>query len=438
MSHVKKSFVLLSALFILAATVRITAFSWTPDPDTAFSRAGQTGKAVFLYIYREGSMDCRMVSNESFRDAAPAVFIGNKCFAVRADLDKDTWIQPVIAKIGSYSVSLPLIVLLSSDGAIIDFHRGYVPSTDLLNFLTKNLTAGKDAGRVSTDDPPTFDKAFAAYEDQNWYIAARLFTRLDDAELPKEQKLKKHFSLGVLYYINKDYDRAIEEYLLADAISREANTLYNLACAYNLKNNRSAALFYLGKALDAGFKDIEALQKDADLAELRNTREMAGILGRLQRKPPAPAPAPLVIQKQITAVKTGSFTAMEKNCFDQVNSMRTEKGLPLLAWADDLMAVARGHSADMGKRDFFDHTNPDGKDPFDRMSAAGINYTMAAENIAYNQGYGDPSTVAADGWRKSSGHYHNIMTPEYTESAIGIAVTPDGKYFFTQVFIKRR
>jgi uncharacterized protein YkwD len=47
--------------------------------------------------------------------------------------------------------------------------------------------------------------------------------------------------------------------------------------------------------------------------------------------------------------------------------------------------AARKHSIDMGTRNFFDHVNPDGQDPFARMKAAGWNPTGAyawGENIA--------------------------------------------------------
>jgi len=46
--------------------------------------------------------------------------------------------------------------------------------------------------------------------------------------------------------------------------------------------------------------------------------------------------------------------------------------------------VARALSEDMIARDFFDHVNPDGEDPFDRMADVGITYQTAGENFAWN------------------------------------------------------
>jgi uncharacterized protein YkwD len=47
-----------------------------------------------------------------------------------------------------------------------------------------------------------------------------------------------------------------------------------------------------------------------------------------------------------------------------------------------LLGVARAHSRDMYFRNFFGHVNPDGIDPFQRMTNAGYSWIGAAENIA--------------------------------------------------------
>jgi len=97
-----------------------------------------------------------------------------------------------------------------------------------------------------------------------------------------------------------------------------------------------------------------------------------------------------------------------------------------------LRGAARLHSLDMYERQFFAHTNPDGVDPFERMTAAGYNWNAAGENIA--GGYVSPADVV-DGWMNSDGHCSNIMSPSFTE--IGIGYHPGGgdyRRMWTQVF----
>ncbi len=66
-----------------------------------------------------------------------------------------------------------------------------------------------------------------------------------------------------------------------------------------------------------------------------------------------------------------------------------------------------------------------------------IPYHSAAENVAYNQGYGDPDREAVQGWLKSTEHRINIEG-QYDLTGIGIAKNAVGEYYFTQIFIRRR
>ena len=59
------------------------------------------------------------------------------------------------------------------------------------------------------------------------------------------------------------------------------------------------------------------------------------------------------------------------------------------------------------------------------------------ENIAYNQGYSDPTAFAVERWMVSEKHRENILNGEFTHAGIGIAHASDGRVFFTQVFMER-
>ncbi|PCC69720.1 Uncharacterized conserved protein YkwD, contains CAP (CSP/antigen 5/PR1) domain [Nannocystis exedens] len=97
-----------------------------------------------------------------------------------------------------------------------------------------------------------------------------------------------------------------------------------------------------------------------------------------------------------------------------------------------LRCAARMHSKDMNDRGFFDHTNPDGEPPWDRMGKAGYgNYSNAGENIAG----GSPDAAGTmDQWMNSAGHCANIMNPEFEH--IGVGYYPGGQWghLWTQVF----
>lgn len=106
---------------------------------------------------------------------------------------------------------------------------------------------------------------------------------------------------------------------------------------------------------------------------------------------------------------------------------------PALRLNSILVGTARAMSQDMGDRNFFDHTNPDGLDPFQRMEAAGYNGNAMGENIA--AGYSTGAEVVA-GWLSSDGHCRNMMDPDFGVIGIGYARVPGSEYgeYWTQNF----
>lgn len=124
---------------------------------------------------------------------------------------------------------------------------------------------------------------------------------------------------------------------------------------------------------------------------------------------------------------------LEYRAFAYTNAERKKHGLDALTWNEQLAAVARAHSLDMAERGFFNHYDPDGISPFDRIKAAGIKYTVAAENIAAGQ----PSPQkAVEGWMNSEGHRENILNPDLKEIGIGIARGGEYGIYWTQTFAK--
>jgi uncharacterized protein YkwD len=112
-----------------------------------------------------------------------------------------------------------------------------------------------------------------------------------------------------------------------------------------------------------------------------------------------------------------------------VNAVRLDAGCAPLVHDEGLAEVARAHSADMRDRDFFDHENLAGLDPFERAEAAGLT-NARAENIAYGQP--DPAAVMDD-WMESRGHRANILDCELRTLGVGVAEGPGGPWW-TQLY----
>ncbi|MGZ3851617.1 MAG: CvpA family protein [Flavisolibacter sp.] len=107
---------------------------------------------------------------------------------------------------------------------------------------------------------------------------------------------------------------------------------------------------------------------------------------------------------------------LEMKMLQLVNQERTKRGFKPLQWDPELLPVARAHSQDMFARGYFSHYTLEGKDPFDRMKAAGIKYYSAGENLAL----GPSLSICHEGLMNSPGHRANILNPSYGRVAIGI------------------
>ncbi|WP_431780253.1 sigma-70 family RNA polymerase sigma factor [Streptomyces chumphonensis] len=119
---------------------------------------------------------------------------------------------------------------------------------------------------------------------------------------------------------------------------------------------------------------------------------------------------------------------------DLVNAERARAGCGPVRHNDRLDTAAARHSADMAARDYFDHTDPDGDDPGDRISAAGYSWSTYGENIARGQ---QSASDVVTAWMDSPGHRANILNCSFEEMGVGKHSASGGPWW-TQVFGTQR
>jgi len=111
---------------------------------------------------------------------------------------------------------------------------------------------------------------------RDWAKAAEAFETLLECK-PSDPNL--WFELGYTNRALGSYDRSIQAYGQALALGhRPAVAMYNLACAYSMKNERDVAFEWLQKSLGAGFNFKELLTNDRDLENLRGDPRFDGLL----------------------------------------------------------------------------------------------------------------------------------------------------------------
>jgi uncharacterized protein YkwD len=145
---------------------------------------------------------------------------------------------------------------------------------------------------------------------------------------------------------------------------------------------------------------------------------------------PPPRPSPSPPPSTTASAPSSGASAAEAAVVDIVNEERARAGCPSVRGEAALHDLARRHSADMAARGYFDHTDPDGRTPWDRAEAAGIS-GVGGENIA--MGAPDARSVM-DMWMDSPGHRANILNCDFTRIGVGRYDGSGGGPWWTQVF----
>lgn len=128
---------------------------------------------------------------------------------------------------------------------------------------------------------------------------------------------------------------------------------------------------------------------------------------------------------------------MELQMFFLLNRDRRKNHLKSLFFQDDLSHVARKHSRDMAKKDYFEHENKSGHSHVDRYKIERITEVTSGENLAKIGGYPLPVHRAEIGLMNSPGHRANILNESYNCVGIGIHKSEKKVYYFTQNFAYR-
>ncbi|MFF5535229.1 CAP domain-containing protein [Streptomyces cinerochromogenes] len=145
-----------------------------------------------------------------------------------------------------------------------------------------------------------------------------------------------------------------------------------------------------------------------------------GTPSRTATRAPASASTPVTVSRE---------AAVEAEVLKLVNEERTKAGVSPLAANSSLTKLAESFSDDMAARGFFDHTDPDGRSPWDRAAAAGVT-DLGGENIA--RGQADAAAVV-QAWMSSPGHRANILNPDFKTLGVGVHFAPGGPWW-TQDF----
>lgn len=132
--------------------------------------------------------------------------------------------------------------------------------------------------------------------------------------------------------------------------------------------------------------------------------------------------------------KLVALPQIERKIWLAVNKWRQAHQRLPLRWNIALAQLARSYSVDMAYRNFFSHTDPDGRNIQERFEAAGLSFAKKGENLAR---INSPTVVVEKllpFWLASPKHLQNLQARQFHETGIGVAYTAPGAYYITQIF----
>lgn len=141
--------------------------------------------------------------------------------------------------------------------------------------------------------------------------------------------------------------------------------------------------------------------------------------------PASDAPAWIAYEARLRArLADGRFDAEGAlAALDATNAVRKAAGALALEWHEELAVAARAHAADLAQRAYVEHLSPEGFDPSHRFWLLGrTTIGSPSENIAYHREAGPPASAAQllHQWRRSPGHWRNLLRASHTHAAYGM------------------
>lgn len=147
-----------------------------------------------------------------------------------------------------------------------------------------------------------------------------------------------------------------------------------------------------------------------------------------------------IIQKQFDDIPTPiskvtpiDIEELEMQIHNEVNRVRSEYGLKTLSYDTKLAQIARSHSEDMARNNFFDHFSSNGADLKVRYSGKVVCFRGGENLLKLEMITANDVDVIVRGWLDSPKHKANMLN-NWSRTGIGVAISIDQTGYITQDF----
>ena len=131
--------------------------------------------------------------------------------------------------------------------------------------------------------------------------------------------------------------------------------------------------------------------------------------------------------------RPAAASALAAEVVELTNTERSIHGRARLRTNPRLMRAAQLHAEQMAHAGQPAHVLPNAAYPRaeDRLAAAGYRWRARGENVALGQ---LSAAAVVDDWMHSRGHRKNILSADFIELGVGVAIDRSGRPYYVQVF----
>ena len=270
----------LLSLLALVSTLSLTAYSQSRNSSTVTKTTTLTRESKHSYVEHGSS---RTTTDDKKAQTQDGAYWFNRGYALH---QSDKYVEAIEAFTRSialnyrqatsmYNIACGYSLLNDKENALFWLDRSLGVGFDRADLLKQDSDLDplrsdprfneilKKASLLKKDEKPGKDKTVSRLED-----AINTFEQL---KRDASQDGNEWSKVGARLIRLRDFDRAVSA--LNQAVDlldyRGASAMYNLACAYGLKGDRSLGIDWLEKAVNAGFDGSDKLRDDPDIASLR-------------------------------------------------------------------------------------------------------------------------------------------------------------------------
>lgn len=202
------SVALILFLYIAMSDNLIAKVKWQNNMEESMKKAEQENMPILINFYADWCEWCKKMDKLTYGNKKVASFINKNTVALSVNPEKDIKASELAEK---YSVTgYPTVILINSDGFILNSVNGYVEGEAMISHIEKALEKNQIIKKALANKEPSIDKLDIYIESGKEIEAQSTFEYLLEKNLIPDENIPQYMiGIALLTVQNKNYKKAL-------------------------------------------------------------------------------------------------------------------------------------------------------------------------------------------------------------------------------------